>query len=80
MNFWQHNTDMNRHVELYKKYMAFHEVMLEEYEPLEIAAVISVQALSFYKTVLPDEDYQKIVDAISDRRDLIQTFDGPNIV
>lgn len=70
----------DRHIELYKKYMALHEVMLEEYEPLEIAAVISVQALSFYKTVLPEEDYQKIVDAISDRRNLIQTFDGPHIV
>lgn len=70
----------DRHIELYKKYMALHEVMLEEYDPLEIAAVISIQALSLYRTVLPEDDYQKIVDAISARRNLIQTFDGPEII
>ena len=70
----------DRHIELYKKYMAIHEVMLEEYDPLEIAAVISIQSLSLYRTVLPEDDYQKIVDAISTRRNLIQTFDGPHII
>lgn len=70
----------DRHDELYAKYMAFHNVMLEEYKPLEIAAIISVQGLSFYRTILEEEDYNKIVDSLSSKRDQIKTFDGPEIL
>ncbi len=80
MEFWKYNKNMDTHTELYKKYMAFHNVMLENYSPLEIAAVISVQSLSFYKTILSEEDYNKIVDAILSRKHLIQPFDGPEIL
>lgn len=70
----------DRHDELYAKYMAFHNVMLEEYKPLEIASIIAVQGLSFYKTILNDRDYNKIVDNLSDMRDRVKTFDGPEIL
>lgn len=70
----------NRQDELYAKYMAFHSVMLEEYTAIEIAAVLTIQGLSFYKTILSEEDYEKIVDNISNMRGRVNTFDGPEIL
>lgn len=69
----------NKEEELYNKYMAFNQIMLEEYDGIEIAAIMSVQALSFYRTMMSEEDYLKIVDTIYDNRLNIQTFDGPFI-
>lgn len=66
---------INDEKELYAKYMAFNKIMLEEYDPLEIAAIMVIQGLSFYKTVMDDEDYQKIVKSIYDRRDSVHTFE-----
>lgn len=60
------------HEELYKKYWAFNSIMLEDYKPFEIAAIMMVQALSIYKTTLPEEEYNKIVDAISEKRDQVK--------
>lgn len=60
---------------LYQKYMAFNQIMLEDHDALEVAAIMVIQGLSFYKTVMDDEDYQKIVKAIYDKRDSVNTFD-----
>ena len=70
---------VNKEEELYSKYMAFHQVMLEEYDPIEIAAIMTVQALSFYRTVMSEEDYLKMVDSIYQNRFDVQTFNGPFI-
>ncbi len=61
--------------ELYYKYMAFNRIMLEEYEALEIAAIMVIQGLSFYRTVMSEEDYQRIVKTIYDKRDSVHTFE-----
>ena len=61
--------------ELYEKFMAFNRIMLEEHDAIEIAAVMVIQGLSFYKTVMDDDDYQKIVKSIYDRRDSVHTFE-----
>lgn len=68
--------DQNEHSPegLYQKYMAFNRVMLEEYEPIEIASIMVIQGLSFYRTVMSEEDYQKIVKTIYDKRDSVHTF------
>ncbi len=60
--------------ELYSKYMAFNRIMLEEYDPLEIAAIMVIQGLSFYRTVMSEEDYQRIVKTIYNNRDSVHTF------
>ena len=62
------NTDMSTE-SLYQKYMAFNKVMMEEHSPIEIASIMVIQGLSFYRTVMSEEDYQKIVKNIYDRRD-----------
>jgi hypothetical protein len=61
--------------ELYEKFMAFNRIMLEEHDAIEIAAIMVIQGLSFYKTVMDDEDYQKIVKSIYDRRNSVHTFE-----
>jgi hypothetical protein len=65
--------------ELYTRYLQFTELMLEDGRPLEVAATMMAQALSLYKTVLNAEDYDRMVDSISDSRDKVKSFEGPYI-
>jgi hypothetical protein len=60
--------------DLYAKYLQFTSVMLEDYKDLEIAGVMITQALSMYRTVLLEEDYQRMVKSIYERRNEIKTF------
>jgi hypothetical protein len=62
--------------DLYAKYLQFTGVMLEEYKDIEIAGVMIAQALSVYRTVLLEEDYQRMVKSIYERRNEVKTFDG----
>ncbi len=68
------DTDMSTE-SLYQKYMAFNKVMLEDHQAVEIASIMVIQGLSFFRTIMSEEDYQKIVKTIYDRRDLIHTFE-----
>jgi hypothetical protein len=70
-------SDHNEHCieDLYAKYLQFTTVMLEEYQDIEIAGIMVTQALSMYRTVLPEEDYQRIVKSIYERRNDVKTFD-----
>ena len=69
--------DQNEHSieELYAKYLQFTAVMMEDYKDIEIAGVMIAQALSMYKTVLEEEDYQRMVNSIYERRNDVKTFD-----
>lgn len=60
--------------ELYNKYMAFNSVMLEEYDSMQIAAIMVIQGLTFYRSTMPEDDYQRIVKTIYDSRDQVKTF------
>ncbi len=70
-------TDHEHHSteELYAKYLQFGGIMLEEYDALEIAAVMITQGLSLYRTCMNEEDYEKIVKSIYDKRNQVRTFD-----
>jgi hypothetical protein len=65
--------------ELYGKYIQFTEIMLEEYDSLEIAGIMVAQALSIYRTAMTEQEYNQMVDNISDSRDLVHTFHGPDL-
>jgi hypothetical protein len=69
--------DTNPHSieDLYAKYLQFTSVMLEDYKDIEIAGVMITQALTMYRTVLSEEDYQRMVKSIYERRNDIKTFD-----
>jgi len=60
--------------DLYAKYLQFTSVMMEDYKDIEIAGVMIAQALSMYKTVLEEEDYQRMVNSIYERRNDVKTF------
>jgi hypothetical protein len=70
--------DKNPHCleDLYAKYLQFTAVMLEEYKDIEIAGTMIAQALSMYRTVLPEEDYQRMVKSIYERRNDVKSFNG----
>ena len=61
--------------ELYAKYLQFGAIMLEEYDSMEIAAVMIAQAMSLYKTCMNEEDYQKMIKSIYDQRNQVKTFE-----
>ncbi len=65
---------INDENELYNKYMAFHDIMLEEYDPMEIAAILVIQGLTFYRSFMSEEDYQRMVTSIYDHKDEVRTF------
>jgi hypothetical protein len=48
--------------------------MLEDYKDIEIAGIMITQALSMYRTVLPEEDYQRMVQSIYEQRNDVKTF------
>lgn len=66
-------------VELYDKYMKFTEKMSEDYDALAIAGIMTAQALSIYRTVMSEDEYNQMVDNISDSRDLVHTFQGHDL-
>ena len=70
-------TDKNQHSieDLYSKYLQFTSVMMEVYQDIEIAGIMITQALSIYKTVLEEDDYQRMVNSIYERRNDVKTFD-----
>lgn len=70
---------MDNQEELYAKYLKFTDLMLEDYEPLQIAAIMSVIALSMYKTCLDDEGFNNIIDKISVSRNSVRPFEGGSI-
>lgn len=61
--------------DLYNSYLHFTDKMVGEYDPVEVAAIMIIQALSIYRTVLSDDEYNNMVDNISDRRDQVKTFE-----
>ena len=71
------NTDSDNQElsDLYQDYWAIHAKMLDEHGPLEIAAILLAQSLSIYKTVLDHNEFNQMVDSISDLRDQVQKLD-----
>ena len=45
-------------------------------EPMGIAAAMSVVSLKLYKTMLNEEDYNRMIDSISERRADIVPYGG----
>jgi len=59
--------------EIYNSYMTqTNKLLNEENNPLEIAGVMLAQALSIYKTVLNEEDFEGLLNHVLDSRDKVQ--------
>jgi preprotein translocase subunit SecF len=57
---------------LYEKYLLFTDQMAGEHDILAIAAVMMTISMSVYKTVMTDQDYDKILESMFERRSNIQ--------
>lgn len=60
--------------DLYQEYWMIHSQKLGTYDPLEVAAVLMAQAMTIYRTVLDEEDYNTIVDDIGRMRGRVKTL------
>jgi len=50
-----------------------------KHSPSEVAGVLIAQGLTLYKTFLPEQDYNSMVDAISNSRDQVKTINLPEL-
>ena len=53
--------------------------LLEDHKPMEVAAIMTTQALAIYKTILTEDEFNLMVDMISESRDRIFIFEPPNV-
>jgi hypothetical protein len=49
-------------------------LILKGANPLVVAAVMQTVSLSLYRTLLTEDEYNTMVDGISERRDLVKKF------
>lgn len=57
-----------------RMYKLTNDLVVEGYKPFAVAAVHVMIALQMYKTALSDEEYNLMVDSISDSRDQIKSL------
>jgi len=67
-------------LKLYNEYLLFTDTQLADHNAMAVAGVMLAQALSIYKTAMNDEDYNRMVDNISESRDKVQSFDEPPVL
>jgi len=60
---------------LYEKYLIFTDRVAIDHSAEQIAGVMMAQALSIYRTILTESDYEKIVDQIVEMKDRVKRFD-----
>jgi hypothetical protein len=58
--------------DLYHQYWKIHNDLIESgYTPLQIAGVLSAHAMTIYKTILSEDEFNLIIDSISNSRDKV---------
>lgn len=48
-----------------------------QYDPTVLAGVMLAQAMTIYKTVLSDSDFDKLVDGIVEKKDKVKRIEQP---
>lgn len=61
----------------YAETLEFMNDLMERYQPEVVAAVMSTIALSIYKTILPETDFNRLMDTIHESRESVKTFTRP---
>lgn len=57
--------------------LAFMNDMLDRYDAIVLGAAMMSLTMSLYKTVLPLEDFNSMIEAVADSKDNIQPFTPP---
>jgi hypothetical protein len=59
---------------LYMNFLKFTDVMAEEYSAPAIAGVMMAQAMTLYRSILSEEDYDSLIHNIYESRMKVQPF------
>lgn len=59
---------------LYDEYLKFTNTKMNLHSPISIAGVMLSQSLSLYKTMLPPEDFELILETIGESKNNIVKF------
>ena len=65
--------------EIYAKLWTVISELSEHYEPLEVAGVMTAQAMTIYRTMLTPEEYEIMAESIYNSRDKIKKLERPVI-
>lgn len=67
-------------LKLYNEYLQFTDDQLTNHDAMAVAGIMLAQALSIYKTAMNDDDYNKMIDTISESRDKVKSFNDDHIL
>lgn len=62
--------------DVYSQLLVAANKILAGTDALTLAACMLTIALSMYKTTLPEEDFDKLIEGIPDKKDRIKTFEA----
>ena len=65
--------------DLYQKMYRDLNKLCEKNDPLMVAGIMMAQAIKIYKTALPKEDFERMMDTISDSKDIVKPLRTPTI-
>ena len=65
--------------DLYQKMYRDLNKLCEKNDPLMVAGIMMAQAIKIYKTALPQEDFERMMDTISDSKDIVKPLRTPTI-
>jgi hypothetical protein len=65
--------------EIYAKLWSVILDLSENYEPSEVAGVMTAQAMTIYKTILSPNEYEMMAETIYASRDKVKKLEGPVI-
>jgi hypothetical protein len=68
------DTELN---EIYVKYWNLTSDLIPDYSAAALAGVMVAQALTLYKTMLSEEEFDSMIDSISASRNTVQKLDIP---
>ena len=60
----------------YEILIVIERLLKQDNDALAVAAVLTSQAMGLYKTVLSEDDYDRMIDSIVDKKDNIRPFEA----
>ena len=65
--------------DLYHKMYRDLNKLCEQNDPLMVAGIMLAQAMKIYKTALPQQDFEKMMDTIANSKDIVKPLRTPTL-
>ena len=65
--------------DLYQKMYKDLNMLCEKNDPLMVAGIMMAQAIKIYKTALPEEEFERMMDTIADSKDIVKPLNTPTL-